>query len=816
MYFFDVTINVKVYNLTLLHYIRVFSELPDDRSPAVLLLAVTRLPSTPVLSRRRLQEKNNTRRPPCEENDRKNGHSRQNDVHRMGQVREAIQNQAAVDQDTRQEIDKAPPIKQRWSMCCNNILATGKTSDSPFEEQSVVQGQESGPKKDLHINNLHSFLLEPEGGSVGPKLVPGKGQNPTYKSPVGENKSCQSCQKTDSQSRSFGRIVRKNSNKLLRRNSSRRSDIKILQVKPSTGGGTVSSAKCPRTDASDLTSPAFDMDAMERSVDSIGTCSLDVNASADLSNADWSDTTSVVTLRSVSLASTSPSEYHHLPSYLSLACTVNGYSTTTNYDPVRLARSRDASPHRIDSGGVGDLTTAHRPTDRPPTYAVHNNLLSPPNLVPLPPLVAATAPSCLKSGKMENVTTALAHHHGEFYSSKTVTFVSGKETRYSSSVFSHDSVDSCIENGHLTTQNKVVSFETKNITSYNGQTRCTSETALKQEYTNGNETKSFIQQRVERLYGPGALAQGFFVSKRQKSRLSESEDSNRNNNESERHSKSFNDKSMNEEEQEPVIKQSTSTPTLPVLRHLRPEFRAQLPIISPKKPEGHLQKSITVPKLKDEVKVNGHTKSKALDDISCKESTNGHIENNAKEAVKDGHYFLKILNDQTSRLLELADKVEKDILTCELPEEIVGKVRSATGKARLLVSQKMQQFRGLCTNNINQIVGEAFPTTNEDLQGFWDMVMLQVDQIDALFAEIYALRANNWKEPEKEDKSLKNGSLKTKKTAAARPKTTTVNDEARKQREAQRKKMIEERRKAMKAQKNATIGNIEIFVPESS
>ncbi|VEN56208.1 unnamed protein product, partial [Callosobruchus maculatus] len=306
------------------------------------------------------------------------------------------------------------------------------------------------------------------------------------------------------------------------------------------------------------------MDAMERSVDSIGTCSLDVNASADLSNADWSDTTSVVTLRSVSLASPSPSEYHHLPSYLSLACTVNGYSTTTNYDPVRLARSRDASPHRIDCGGVGDLTTAHRPTDRPPTYAVHNNLLSPPNLVPLPPLVAATAPSCLKGGKMENVTTALAHHHGEFYSSKTVTFVSGKETRYSSAVFSHDSVDSCIENGHHTTQNKVVSFESKNITSYNGQSRCTSETALKQEYTNGNETKSFIQQRVERLYGPGALAQGFFVSKRQKSRLSESEESNRNNNESERHSKSFNDKSLNEEEQEPVIKQSTSTPTLPV------------------------------------------------------------------------------------------------------------------------------------------------------------------------------------------------------------------------------------------------------------
>nr|CAI5849825.1 unnamed protein product [Callosobruchus analis] len=332
--------------------------------------------------------------------------------------------------------EKAPSIKQRWSMCCNSNLPDERISHSASTEPSVGQGQDSGPKKDLHIKNIHSFLLEPEGGSFGQKLVHENIQKPNYRSFVGENRCSQSVQRNDSQSRSVGRIVRKNSNKLLRRNSSRRSDVKLLQVKPSTGGRTVSSVQCPRTDASDLTGPAFYMDAMERSVDSIGTCSLDVNASADLSNADWSDTTSVVTLRSVSLASPPPSEYHHLPSYLSLACTVNGYSTTTNYDPVRLARSRDASPHRIDCGGVGDLTTAHRPTDRPPTYAVHNNLLSPPNLVPLPPIVAATAPSCLKGGKMENITTALAHHHGEFYSSKTVTFVSGKETRFSSA-FSH-------------------------------------------------------------------------------------------------------------------------------------------------------------------------------------------------------------------------------------------------------------------------------------------------------------------------------------------------------------------------------------------
>jgi hypothetical protein len=41
---------------------------------------------------------------------------------------------------------------------------------------------------------------------------------------------------------------------------------------------------------------------------------------------------------------------------------------------------------------------------------------------------------------------------------------------------------------------------------------------------------------------------------------------------------------------------------------------------------------------------------------------------------------------------------------------------------------------------------EPFPTTSEDLAGFWDMVMLQVEHVNRLFAEITALRAANWVE----------------------------------------------------------------------
>lgn len=40
--------------------------------------------------------------------------------------------------------------------------------------------------------------------------------------------------------------------------------------------------------------------------------------------------------------------------------------------------------------------------------------------------------------------------------------------------------------------------------------------------------------------------------------------------------------------------------------------------------------------------------------------------------------------------------------------------------------------------------GEKFPTTPEDLQGFWDMLLLQVDNVDSTFAEIEELKKNDW------------------------------------------------------------------------
>ena len=36
--------------------------------------------------------------------------------------------------------------------------------------------------------------------------------------------------------------------------------------------------------------------------------------------------------------------------------------------------------------------------------------------------------------------------------------------------------------------------------------------------------------------------------------------------------------------------------------------------------------------------------------------------------------------------------------------------------------------------------------TCEDLEGFWDLVMIQVSDVETLFAELTLLRNNGWKE----------------------------------------------------------------------
>jgi len=184
------------------------------------------------------------------------------------------------------------------------------------------------------------------------------------------------------------------------------------------------------------------------------------------------------------------------------------------------------------------------------------------------------------------------------------------------------------------------------------------------------------------------------------------------------------------------------------------------------------------------------------------------------EEVHDGHYFIKILENEIFHIEEQICDFEEDLSNeaIDFPGEIHEELLAAIGKAKLLMAQKLAQFRGLCEKNINiKVEDDPFVPTQGDLAGFWDMVHIQVVHIHTLFAELRKFQKNDWKrtgevsflfpEPKKEPEKPK----KYKRVKKANSKTgnesksgSEPKSEAAKARDEARKKMLEDRKKQMK------------------
>lgn len=191
---------------------------------------------------------------------------------------------------------------------------------------------------------------------------------------------------------------------------------------------------------------------------------------------------------------------------------------------------------------------------------------------------------------------------------------------------------------------------------------------------------------------------------------------------------------------------------------------------------------------------------------NCTSNCNNSGSNNVH---RDGNYYLKQLSSTRDRLVSTANGLDKELEVLlekpDTPEDVIGTLRSASGKARLLASKKIKQFEDLCHKNLIPPPDDPFPTKLEDLEGFWDMVLLQVHDCDATFAQIDTYRTNGWRIPETQvDSSLKTPPVRTA-PGIKRPSVPRVNSKdcvektptsmlAAKKREEQRQKMAEMKR----------------------
>ncbi|NXY71070.1 DLGP5 protein, partial [Glareola pratincola] len=112
-----------------------------------------------------------------------------------------------------------------------------------------------------------------------------------------------------------------------------------------------------------------------------------------------------------------------------------------------------------------------------------------------------------------------------------------------------------------------------------------------------------------------------------------------------------------------------------------------------------------------------------------------------REEEHDVPYFRNILHSETERLmsqcLQWDGKFELDI-----PEDAKDLIRTTVGQTRLLIAERFKQFEGL-VDNCEFKRGEK-ETTCADLDGFWDMVNFQIEDVNKKFDNLKKLQDNEW------------------------------------------------------------------------
>ncbi|XP_053802621.1 disks large-associated protein 5 isoform X2 [Vidua chalybeata] len=142
-----------------------------------------------------------------------------------------------------------------------------------------------------------------------------------------------------------------------------------------------------------------------------------------------------------------------------------------------------------------------------------------------------------------------------------------------------------------------------------------------------------------------------------------------------------------------------------------------------------------------------------------------------REQEHDVPYFRNILRTETERLLSQCLQWEGN-LELDIPEDAKDPIRSTVGQTRLLIGERFKQFEGL-VDNCEFKRGEK-ETTCTDLDGFWDMINFQIEDVNKKFDNLVKLQDNEWQPldvPSKavaKKKAVPNGVAKPKVEAAAR------------------------------------------------
>jgi len=131
------------------------------------------------------------------------------------------------------------------------------------------------------------------------------------------------------------------------------------------------------------------------------------------------------------------------------------------------------------------------------------------------------------------------------------------------------------------------------------------------------------------------------------------------------------------------------------------------------------------------------------DDTAAKVVAQAKAVEGQEESEHNVPYFRNLLVSETNRITLVCNDWEAKI-SSEIPEDMQGQIRTVVGQGRLVMAERFKQFSGL-VDNCEFGTGEK-TTSCMDLQGFWEMIYFQVEDVDRKLKELSAIEQNDWKE----------------------------------------------------------------------
>ncbi|XP_033349956.1 uncharacterized protein LOC117233597 [Bombus vosnesenskii] len=137
-------------------------------------------------------------------------------------------------------------------------------------------------------------------------------------------------------------------------------------------------------------------------------------------------------------------------------------------------------------------------------------------------------------------------------------------------------------------------------------------------------------------------------------------------------------------------------------------------------------------------------RSPSDDDIPTKDTIMKNLNVSVEEEERTAQYFHFLLNKETDRLTELCEKWMKIVIEAKITEIDRLEINRVIEQTYLLINKKFDRFRQLVTN-CETGKGEMLVTC-KDLQGFWDMMYMDIKNCDLQFEKLGDLCSQGRKE----------------------------------------------------------------------